>query len=248
MRIFLGLSSFVNIFKYFEFVNFFLDKSPITTDSQSLPQHVTKAVTDRNTAQSKTVGSWSVFKHHEVVTSSSIKKNFIQTTSMYKKLPPTIIIYPNLSKVKIQKGASIKLHCFGHGSPDPLIQWKKLNGTPINNATKLISSIFILNAKQNDEGTYACHANNEVGGTKNSIKLLVQRYDSILRPNRYKVIVGNRVDIVCDVKDSNDTLVWMRQNLARSNITKILPINSYSSGNTLVSIFSYNLTFCNNEK
>ncbi|KAG8198932.1 hypothetical protein JTE90_015139 [Oedothorax gibbosus] len=101
-----------------------------------------------------------------------------------QNVPPVFSRIPEDQKIGI--GSSIELPCHAKGQPMPQIKWRK-NGSTLDTESDhhRINShgdLYMFNIKKDDQGTYECVAENEVGSAFVSMQLTVSDAPMFGRP------------------------------------------------------------------
>ncbi|XP_077302673.1 interference hedgehog-like isoform X2 [Arctopsyche grandis] len=104
-----------------------------------------------------------------------------------------------LDEVTGKEGESITLGCAAIGFPAPRIVWKRAGGGSLPKHVSMKSPLLhISHLQTHDQGEYVCHANNEVGVAKKSVKLRVLEPPQLI-PEAYNKTVqeGGSVHLLC---------------------------------------------------
>ncbi|KAK3107290.1 hypothetical protein FSP39_011199 [Pinctada imbricata] len=173
------------------------------------------------------------------------------TAPLHVDVPPRWIIEPNDAFVILR--GTVSLDCLTTGTPEPLITWKKANGTspgnyePIvyvadDNATdvdkQLLSNgtLVLRNAEEGDHGHYLCHSYNNVGlGLSKVVMLTVHIPARFEEPEKnYTVQKGQNITMDCQaIGDKPLSMVWSFNSNALStggNARRFITTTSTSRG------------------
>lgn len=93
------------------------------------------------------------------------------------------------SFVNVTIGSTATFTCTATGNPAPAITWSHDGQQLVTSGRYLISSdrrtLSVLNAQQDDDGVYMCHASSQVGSQSDSINLDVQGKELYFSINIY---------------------------------------------------------------
>ena len=98
------------------------------------------------------------------------------------------ILEPFMEIEDIEEGNNDTFRCVGVGSPPPLVQWKKLNGslsdrvfitnmsmsTNERNVTNVTVDLIFTGAYREDTGVYECSVSNLLNSVTRNVSLTVQ--------------------------------------------------------------------------
>ena len=87
---------------------------------------------------------------------------------------PKMLVEPE--EVTENKGKTIKLSCLASGNPQPLMSWRKFNGTLPRSRHRIYitGTLELQNLKEEDSGTYVCSARSILGRRSVSMVLSVR--------------------------------------------------------------------------
>ncbi|KAM4861104.1 hemicentin-1 [Thomomys bottae] len=126
--------------------------------------------------------------------------------------PPVFIQEP--ADVSVEIGSNVTLPCYVQGYPEPKIQWRRLDHTPIFSRAFSVSSIrqlrtgalSILNLWASDKGTYLCEAENQFGKIQSQATVTVTGLVAPLigsSPAVASVIEGQQLTLPCTLLAGN---------------------------------------------
>lgn len=129
------------------------------------------------------------------------------------KIPP-IILDNSTQSVQTTSGASVILHCYATGFPEPKVSWRRENNDilPTGGAVYRGNILAIHNISKFDRGTYYCIAENDVGkGAKRHVGVEVEFAPVVtLTRTHYKQALGYDMDLHCQVEAYPEpSILWL---------------------------------------
>ncbi|KAK6175562.1 hypothetical protein SNE40_014001 [Patella caerulea] len=129
---------------------------------------------------------------------------------------PVVRIEPRY--VQVQYGDAVELLCTASGNPQPVVEWFRGNGDPLQSSVSVVNGLFkIASATKNDESEYYCKATNSAGMAQVRTIVYVTgqpvepEVQIIVRQATVIGVIGSTVKLECYSRDGNVFLVWSRQ-------------------------------------
>ncbi|XP_045130066.1 basement membrane-specific heparan sulfate proteoglycan core protein-like isoform X13 [Portunus trituberculatus] len=129
---------------------------------------------------------------------------------------PQIQMHPQMKQTVVMGGSALFQCHLTAGIPTPTVKWTRTDGQPFSSNTEvLIGGVLRFNQVQGDEeGSYMCTAENDVGSVTSMALLEIQSLPIInIRPgpSPYTVRTGNTVRLECFAEgDPPPTVSWKR--------------------------------------
>nr|XP_053650237.1 hemicentin-1-like [Cherax quadricarinatus] len=136
--------------------------------------------------------------------------------------PPSVEVQKK--RVVVVSGEAATLHCYGKGTPPPILTWLKghqvINESPEFQVGKN-GSLYLPKVTPSLAGTYICNARSPAGSAHDRADLIVQEPPSVVPyEDEVVAVVGQEVKLTCEVTGQPvPTITWTRPDLAHQAIT-----------------------------
>lgn len=106
-----------------------------------------------------------------------------QTTTITIEEPPRLEINPNSEQLVITEGDELDLSCYGSGTPQPSVEWRKPNEPSTNTRAQFVpafatpqsvAKVQIYRVTQADSGLYTCIGSSSAGTEQRYVQVLVK--------------------------------------------------------------------------
>jgi Immunoglobulin domain len=117
--------------------------------------------------------------------------------------------------------STAELRCSASGSPQPRIEWTRLDGTLSNDITLRDGYLRFNSLRKSDEGVYRCYARNEVGESEGVVSIYIRtqptrprppvpdRQEVNIEPSQYSGEPGREVKLYCN-SNPRGTVSWSK--------------------------------------
>ncbi|XP_054716099.1 lachesin-like [Uloborus diversus] len=136
---------------------------------------------------------------------------------VHVRIPP-IILDNSTQTVQTTSGATVSLHCYATGYPEPKVSWRRENNDilPTGGAVYRGNILSIHNISKYDRGTYYCIAENGVGkGARRHVGVEVEFAPVVSVPlTHYRQALGYDMDLYCQIEAYPDpSILWLKDQL-----------------------------------
>lgn len=162
-----------------------------------------------------------------------------------EEAPSQVIVDPRL--INQDEFTVAELRCSAYGNPEPLIQWRRLDGRLSTDVVNRDGYLRFNSLRKADEGSYQCIAHNSAGELDVIVPIYVreqvvvrppppqrptppqrppQREEVSIEPSQYSGEAGQEVKLYC-ISNPPGTVTWTKAGSVE------LPQNAFVSGEEL---------------
>lgn len=147
---------------------------------------------------------------------------------------PEVSVNPRI--IDQDEFTSAEIRCTASGSPQPVIEWRRLDGRLSNDIVQRDGYLRFNSLRKADEGNYQCVASNDAGEADITIPIYIRAQTRPLPPTREEVTIepaqysgepGEEVKLYCS-STTPGTITWTKAGSVE------LPQNVYVSGEALI--------------
>lgn len=139
------------------------------------------------------------------------------------RAPPTITKSPSNGLLKVDKGDSVTMSCYGQGKPKPKISWRRLGKKMPDGRMEIeAEELSFKSVTRQHSGTYECVADNGFGQpARQTIHVDVDYLPEVEAEEIFvHASTGNNVELVCNVHaHPKPTVKWFKNTMELTDET-----------------------------